>query len=244
MSHSPQDIIYGRWPVKEALESGPVQKIIIAKGSHGKGLDDIYNLARQKKVPFQQVERKKLDQLIKGNHQGILAYVSPVSVVSYASLLDEALGSSGNGPCLLYLDGIQDPQNVGSIIRTAVFMGVYGVVLPKWRAAPLTGSVVRSSAGAARLIAIAQVSNLTNALILARKKGLWIVGADRHGENVRKISIPRPFGLVLGSEGEGLHRLVKENCDYLVSIAGAESRRGIDSLNVSVACGVLLHYFS
>jgi len=235
------DIVFGRRPVMEALEAGSVSKLLFTRGAHGSIVKELQGLAREKKVPFHWVDRRKLDQMTKGNHQGVLAYVSAIEMQAYPSLLEDALSSSSQNASLIFLDGIQDPQNVGSILRTAVYMGVYGVVVPKWRAAPLTSAVVRASAGAARLIPVTQVSNMTTAMALARKKGLWLVGADMEGEDIRKAKIPRPFGLVMGSEGEGLHRLVRENCDYLVSIPGAATRQGVDSLNVSIACGILLH---
>jgi 23S rRNA (guanosine2251-2'-O)-methyltransferase len=145
---------------------------------------------------------------------------------------------------MLFLDGILDPQNLGSILRSAVFFGVPGVVIPKWRAASPTAAVVRASAGAARLIPIAQVSNLVTAMEQTKKKGFWLVGADMDGQDAKKVDLPRPFGLVLGSEGEGLHHLVRKNCDVVVKIAKVSGGPGVDSLNVGVAAGILIHQFS
>lgn len=238
------DFIYGRWPVKEALQSGPVSKVLVAQGVQGKPIDEILDLARAKKVPFLWVDRRKLDQMAGEHHQGVLAYVSPVKFANLDQLWDEIDTSPTAGPQILFLDGITDPQNLGSILRSAVFFGLKGVVIPKWRAATITGTVVRTSAGAARLIKIAQVTNLANAIETAKKKALWIVGADMDGEDVKKANIPRPFGLVMGSEGEGLHQLIRKKCDLVVSIKGAEGRPGIDSLNVGVATAVLLQQMS
>ncbi|MBV9080736.1 MAG: 23S rRNA (guanosine(2251)-2'-O)-methyltransferase RlmB, partial [Elusimicrobia bacterium] len=142
------------------------------------------------------------------------------------------------------LDGITDPHNLGSILRSAVFFGVAGVVIPKWRAASVTSTVLRSSAGAARLIPVSQVANLGTAMEVAKKEGFWIIGADMDGIDVRTADVPRPFALVLGSEGEGLHDLVKKKCDMVASIPRSPSGRGIESLNVGVAGGILLSALS
>ncbi len=242
------EFIYGRWPVREALESGPVSKLLLAKGIEGKPIDEILQLARQKKVPFLWVDRRKLDQLAGGSHQGVLAQVAAAPMADLDGVWEAALSAPTKGPAVLFLDGITDPQNLGAILRSAVFFGVAGVVLPKWRAASVTAAVVRSSAGAARMIPIAQVSNLPTAMEVAKKKGLWLVGADMSGADAKRADLPRPFALVLGSEGEGLHELVRKKCDVVVSIGGVrrgeQAKRGINSLNVAAACAVLLHQFS
>lgn len=242
--HESADIIYGRWPVREALSNNGVLKLFIAQGSKGHPIDEIIALAREKKVAFHWMDRQRLDQMAGGGrHQGVVAQAAPVAFADFDNLLDKAINQAAAGPALLFLDGILDPQNLGSILRTAVFFGVSGVVIPKWRSASLTGTVMRTSAGAARLIPVAQVSNLSNALEKARKKDLWLIGADMKGDAVGTKDVPRPFGLVLGSEGEGLHQLIRTKCDMLLSIPGAPRRQGIDSLNVGVACGILLQRF-
>lgn len=236
-------MVYGRWPVREALHSGGVSKLLLANGTNGEPVEEVVSLARQKKVPFLWVDRRKLDQLVGANHQGMVAYVSPLQTAPIETLWERAKNHKGQGPCLLFLDGIQDPQNLGSILRSAVFFGVPGVVIPKWRAAPLTGAAVRASAGAARLIPVAQVSNLPTAMEEARDRGIWLAGADMDGVDVKKADVPRPFALVMGSEGEGLHQLVRKKCDLIVRLGSSEVP-GVGSLNVGVACGAFLHHLS
>jgi len=236
-------MIYGRWPVKEALSAGPVTKLYLAKGIKGPVVDDIIDLARKKKVSFLWIDREKMAQWAHGNHQGVAAQISPVPMVDLKSVLFQANNSKRSGASILFLDGITDENNVGSIIRSAVFFGVIGVVLPKWRSATVTNTTVKTSAGGALHIPVCRVSNLAQALEETKKAGFWIVGADMKGENVKKVGIPRPFALVLGSEGAGLHHLVKNKCDYLVSLQGFEGRQGVDSLNVGASCSALLHQF-
>lgn len=238
-----EDIVYGRWPVREALESGAVAKILIAKGVNGEPIDAIIKLAKDKKVLVHWVDRRQLDQMAGDNHQGVVAYVAPFRPAEVDAVWKAIAGHQGGGPCALFLDGILDPQNLGSILRSAVFFGIPGVFIPKWRASPLTATVVRASAGAARRVLIAQVANLGTAMEVAREKGIWLVGADMDGKDAKTVDLPKPFGLVMGSEGEGLHQLIKKKCDLMVKIAG-RPHQGVASLNVSVACAVLLHQFS
>ncbi len=235
------DFVYGRWPVREALESGAVIKVFIAQGVKGEPVDQIVELARQKKVPFHWIERVKLERMVTGNHQGVVAQVTPFRFSEFDVLLKQALAAQVRGPSLLFLDGITDPQNLGSILRSAVFFGVPGVVIPKWRAASVTESVVRASAGAARHMSVAQVSNLAQSLEHAKEQGFWILGADMGGDDVKKMDPPRPFVLVLGSEGEGLHQLIQKKCDVVARIVKQHPGPGVDSLNVGAACAVLLH---
>lgn len=240
------DIIYGRWPVREALGAGQAGKIFLARGANGGPIDEILKLAKEKRVPFHWVERRELDRMAGSDavHQGVAAHVAPVTFADLHDVLESAKNSKTRGACALFLDGITDPHNVGSILRSAVFFGVAGVVIPKWRAAGLTGTVVRSSAGAARMIPVAQVANLATAMEAARKAGIWLVGADMDGVDAHQADIPRPFALVMGSEGEGLHALIKKKCELVVSLKGASQRAGIDSLNVGAAAAALLHSFS
>jgi len=240
------DVIYGRWPVREALAAGPVAKVFIARGTRGGAVDEIVELAKEKKVPYHFVERDQIARIAGGGvvHQGVVALAQAVGFISLEDVLTAAKNATGTGARLLFLDGITDPHNVGSLLRSAVFFGVAGVVIPKWRAASMTPTVIRSSAGAARLIPVAQVANLGAAIDQAKKEGFWIVGADMDGVDGQKADLPRPFALVMGSEGEGLHVLIKSKCDVVVSIRRAEQAKGIDSLNVGVAGGILLSYFA
>lgn len=244
MNNEPSEYIYGRWPVREALEAGPVSKIFIARGASGGPIDEIISLARKKNVSFHWTERRKLDQMVGDDHQGVVAQAAPIAYADFKTLLDEALAHTSRGARLVFLDGIQDPQNLGSVIRSAAFFGVSGVVISKWRAASLTAAVVRASAGAARVLPVAQVANLATALEAAKEKGFWLVGADMDGEDVKKADIGRPFALVLGAEGAGLHDLVRKKCDYVVRLQKGTDNPAIASLNVGVAGGILLHYLS
>ncbi len=240
------DVIYGRWPVREALAAGPIAKIFLARGVTGGPIDEIVALAKQKKVAYHFVERDQISRIAGGGvvHQGVVALASPVGFVTLETVLEVASKSTSTGARLLFLDSITDPHNLGSLLRSAAFFGVAGVVIPKWRAAGLTPSVVRASAGAARLIPVAQVSNLGSAIDQAKKEGFWMVGADMDGIDARKADLPRPLGLVMGSEGEGLHTLIKSKCDVVAAIPRAPGARGIDSLNVGVAGGILLALLS
>jgi len=237
------DVVYGRWPVREALKAGPVGKVFIARGAIGGPVDEIVSLAREKRVPFHFVERHQIDRMSGGGdvvHQGVVAMVQPMAFAELSAVFEAAKNSKSKGARLLFMDGITDPHNLGSLLRSAVYFGVAGAVIPKWRAATLTSTVVRASAGAARLIPVAQVANLVSAIESAKKEGFWIVGADMDGVNARTADLPRPFGLVMGSEGEGLHSLVKKKCDVVVGIRRPDAAIGIDSLNVGVAGGILL----
>jgi 23S rRNA (guanosine2251-2'-O)-methyltransferase len=238
------DVVYGRWPVREALEAGPVMKVFIAKGAEGGPVDEIVALTRKKNVPCHFVERRMLDQMVGDGHQGVVAQAAPVKYVDYKTLLTNVMAKPPHGAALLFLDGIQDPQNLGSLIRSAAFFGVRGVVIGKWRAASLTSAVVRASAGAARVVPVAQVSNVATAMEAAKEKGLWLVGADMDGEDAKKADIARPFALVMGAEGEGLHDLVRKKCDFVVRLNKGTTSSAIASLNVGVAGGILMHHFS
>jgi 23S rRNA (guanosine2251-2'-O)-methyltransferase len=217
----------------------------LANGSGGGPVDEIVDLAKKKKVVFHWTDRRKLEQLVGRDvvHQGVVAQVSPIQFASLDKVLQAGKDFKGPGPCALFLDGILDPHNLGSIIRTAVFFGVPGIVIPKWRAAGLTATVVRSSAGAARLVPIAQVANLGTAMEQARDEGIWLVGADMDGGDAKKADLPRPFALIMGGEGEGLHQLVRKKCDVIVRIE-KKGGPGVDSLNVGVAAGILIHQFA
>lgn len=241
------DVIYGRWPVREALNAGPVAKVFIARGASGGPVDEIVSLAREKRVPFHFVERHQIDRMVGGAdvvHQGVVAMAQPTRFAEFDAVLEVAKASPGKGARILFLDGVTDPHNLGSLLRSAVYFGVAGVVIPKWRAATLTSTVVRASAGAARLIPVAQVSNLVSAIERAKKEGFWIVGADMDGVDAAAADLPRPFALVMGSEGEGLHALAKKSCDVVVGIRRPIHARGIDSLNVGVAGGILLSLYA
>lgn len=241
MNSSSPVFIYGGWPVREGLAANLVSQVLIAHGASGEHINAVVKAARQQSIPVSWVSRQKLDGLANGNHQGIVAQTRALGYSDINHVWAQASHSDSKGPRLLFLDGILDPQNFGSILRSAAYFGVPGVIVPKRRAAPLTSSVLRASAGAAFQVPIAEVSNLGMALEVARKKGFWVVGADMSGEDIRIADIPRPLILVMGSEGEGLHQGIKKKCDVIVSIKKFAKSSTLDSLNVGVACGVLLH---
>lgn len=231
------DFVYGRRPVWEALEPGrglTVNKIWILKGATGGQIEDILQSARRQGIVFQWVDRRRLNEMVENaNHQGVVARVSSVR---YETL--EGILSSGSPSPLLLLDGIEDPHNLGAVLRNAVFFGAAAVIVPRWRSAGMSGAVLKSSAGAAHKIPLIQVTNLAQTLLVLKEKNYWVYGADTQGSSCKKTEFTSPFALVIGNEGRGLHRLVKERCDFLVSIPGSGH---MESLNASCAAGVLMY---
>jgi 23S rRNA (guanosine2251-2'-O)-methyltransferase len=231
------DFVFGRHPVLEMLkteEGGRVNKLWILKGIRGGPVDELVRLAKDKGIVFQWVDRDRLTQMVRAaNHQGVVARVSPFD---YGSLED--LLAKGAPSPLLLLDGITDPHNLGAILRNAAFFGAAAVAIPRWRSAGLSGTVMKASAGALAQIPLVQVSNLAQAILDLKEAGYWIYGADAKGEVVSGFSFASPFALVVGAEGQGLHRLVRERCDALLSIQGTGR---MPSLNASCASAVLLY---
>ncbi len=232
--------IYGRNPVLEALRHGDgVSKILIARGAHEtQPIQAILELARQADVAVEIVERHMLDMRTSGGvHQGVLAIAEPYI---YATI-DDVLRRAGEQPLLvLALDSVQDPQNLGTLLRTAEAVGVNGVLLPERRAAGVTPVVEKASAGAARLVPIVQVTNLVRALQDMKKAGAWVIGVENEpsAPTHDHADLKGPLVLVLGSEGRGLGRLVRETCDLLVRLP---MRGKVSSLNVAVAGSIVLY---
>ncbi|MGQ0645776.1 MAG: 23S rRNA (guanosine(2251)-2'-O)-methyltransferase RlmB [Elusimicrobiota bacterium] len=230
-----RDLIFGRHPVLEALKADEcrVNKLWLLRGGAGAPLEEALGLARRKNIVFQWVDRRRLDQMVRSsNHQGLVARAAALAYKS----LDEVL--AGGASSLLLLDGIEDPHNLGAILRNAAFFGVSAVVVPRWRSAGLSGVVLKAAAGAAEKVAVAQVANLAQAIVDLKEKNFWVYGADMAGEPCGAASFNNPWALVLGAEGSGLHRLVKERCDALVRVPGSGA---MESLNASCAAGVLLY---
>lgn len=231
--------ITGIHAVREALAARrPMQSVLIARGRHGERLDEIVRLARQNGVSVRFEDRPQVDRAAgTREHQGVVAVVAAEAVVSLEELL--AVSASRNAPGLLVLlDGVEDPQNLGAIIRTALAAGALGVVIPERRAAGLTDAAVRASAGAAAHLRIARVTNLSRAMEQIKEAGYWLVGLDERAEkHCTDIDLAGRVALVFGGEGKGLHQLVRERCDFLVSIPTTGPVR---SLNVSVAAGIAL----
>ena len=229
--------IEGRNAVAEALRSGkPIDRLFIQDHCQDGPVLTIKRLARTKDIPVKYVEKERLDQLSEtGRHQGVIAYAAAYEYAQVEDLL-EAAKQKGEPPFLILLDGIEDPHNLGAIIRTENLAGAHGVIIPKDRAAGLTATVARTSAGALNYTPVARVTNLAKTMKELKKQGLWFVCADMGGTPMYDLDLKGPIGLVIGNEGEGVGRLVKETCDLTASIP---MKGDIDSLNASVAAGVL-----
>ncbi len=235
-----EDILEGRNPVFEALKSGrQIDKILIAKNSNKGSITRIIALAKEKKILISEVERTKLDTIsITGAHQGIIAYAAAASYVSVKNILDYA-DEKGEAPFIIICDSLNDAHNLGSIIRTAHCCGAHGVIIPKHRSVGLSAAAAKAAAGAVEYTKIAKVTNLARCIEDLKKSGIWVCGTDADGENdIYTADLSGPIALVIGSEGEGMSRLVKESCDFLVRIP---MRGKINSLNASVAAGVVMY---
>ncbi len=233
-------IIEGRNPVIEILKSGrDVDKILVAKGNKEGSIHKIIAMAKEKKIPVQEVDRRKLDQMAESdNHQGVMAYVAAYEYGDLDTILN-ALEDKGENPFLVICDEINDPHNLGSILRTANATGVHAVIIPKRRSVGLTAVVAKTSAGALEYTPVCKVTNLVNTMKALKERGIWIVGADMDGENFHfEQDMLGKLAIVVGSEGKGVSRLVKENCDFLVRIPMSGE---VTSLNASVAASVLMY---
>ena len=234
-----EQTIEGRNAVIEAYRSGkPIDKIYIQDGCQDGPVMTIKREARKHDTLIKYVDRERLDQMSEtGRHQGVIAVAG---AYEYAQLEDilAAAEAKGEPPFLILLDNIEDPHNLGAIIRTANLAGAHGVVIPKNRAVGLTATVARTSAGALNYTPVARVTNLAKTIEDLKKKGIWFVCADRGGTRMYDLDLKGPIGLVIGSEGEGVGRLVREKCDMTAAIP---MKGDIDSLNASVAAGVLAY---
>lgn len=234
-----ENIIEGRNAVLEAFRSGrSIDKLFVAEGNEDGQIRSILREAKKKGCKVQFVSRERLDQMSETKkHQGVLAYAASYE---YASIEDMfALAEErGEAPFLLLLDKIEDPHNLGAIIRTANLAGAHGVVILKDGAAGLTATAVKASAGAVHYTPVAKVTNLTKTIQQLKERGMWFVCADMSGETMYNLNLTGPIGLVIGNEGSGVSRLVKENCDMTARIP---MKGDIDSLNASVAAGVLTY---
>ena len=237
-------LIFGRNAVKEAVKAGrSIDKILVQAEPDG-SLKEIVAMARDARVIVHEVNRRKLDEVClpfghggkTANHQGIVAYTAGVEYCEISHILALA-DQRGEKPFVVVLDGVEDPHNLGSIIRSADCAGAHGVILGKHRSAPVTAAAVKASAGASEHMLIARVVNISAALEELKAAGLWIAGADMAGESMYRQDMTGAFALVIGNEGEGLSRLVRERCDYLISIP---MDGHVDSLNAGVAAGILL----
>ena len=233
-----ENMIQGKNPVLEALKSGrTIEKLLIAKGSTEGSVREIIKRARDLKIVIQEVDRQRLDEISQsGAHQGVIAYVTPYEYVDVDEILARA-NDKGEAPFIIILDEITDPHNLGAVIRTAECCGAHGVIIPKRRSVGLTPAAIKASAGAVEYVPVAKVTNLAALLDEMKDKGIWIAGADVTGRDYTQQDFSGPIALVIGSEGKGIARLVKDKCDFLVRIP---LRGRIESLNASVAAGILM----
>ncbi|MCY3714449.1 MAG: 23S rRNA (guanosine(2251)-2'-O)-methyltransferase RlmB [Gemmatimonadetes bacterium] len=233
------EVIYGRNPVRAALQAGrSLNRIYIADGVARQDVADILDLARKRGVVFQFTERRRLDRLTDGRHQGVVATVAGHQYAEMADILASA-GRSESPPFLVLLDGIQDPHNLGAIIRTADAVRADGVVIPRRNAAGLTAAAVKASAGASVHVPVARVANMNHAMQALREAGVWLVGLAADGPSLfSKMDYTVPVALVIGGEGKGLRPLVRRNCDEVVRLPVAGH---VDSLNASVAAALVLY---
>jgi len=241
----PSRFVAGRNPARERLESGAerIEKVLLQKGAAG-ALNQIEHLARSERIPVQFVPRTKLDQLVPGvNHQGVVLAVAPIQYLDADEMLSRIAPSLDDvrqsKPVVVVLDHIQDPHNLGAIIRSCAATGVKGVIIPERGAAPVTAASVKTSAGTLSQVMVARTGNIPRLIEQLKERGYWIAGADGSGDaTLAEMDWDRPLALVIGSEEKGMSRVVSEACDYRVSIP---MESGVESLNASVAAALLLY---
>jgi 23S rRNA (guanosine2251-2'-O)-methyltransferase len=234
------DRITGIHAVREALEAGRAfDRIVIAKGRQDTRAEEIVQLARTKGIAVRFEDRSQIDRLANSkDHQGVVALVAATAVATLENILERANSSKGKIGLIVLLDGVEDPHNLGAIVRTALAAGAHGVVIPERRAAGLTDTVARASAGALAHLPVARVTNLARTMEELKEAGYWLVGLDESAEkNYTEVDYTSPTGIVLGGEGKGLHELTRKRCDFVVSLPTVGP---VKSLNVSVAAGVVL----
>lgn len=233
-----ENIIIGRNPVTEALKSGrEMEKLLIAKDAEG-SIKKIIGMAKDKKLPYQFLEKSALDRIADGRaHQGVIAYVSNFEYCDVEDILEKARGK-GEDPFVIILDGIEDPHNLGAIMRTADGAGAHGIVIPKRRAAGITDVVAKASAGAVEYVPVAKVSNIAQTVDKLKELGVWIGACDMEGTEYDMANLKGSLALVIGAEGQGISRLIKEKCDFSISIPMSGQ---IQSLNASNAAAILMY---
>ena len=235
----PQEMVYGRNAVRELLQSGKeLNKVLLQSEGTTRRNHEVVPLLRERGIPYQFVDRTTLDRLSGGaNHQGIMAYVAAREYATVEQILALAEAQQED-PLILMLDEVEDPHNLGAIIRTVHAVGAHGVIIPKRRSVALTGTVAKTSAGAVEHVLVARVANLVQTLKELQAAGCWVTGAEADGKDVYACDLTGPRVLVIGGEGRGLSRLVRESCDEIVSLP---MRGKVNSLNASVATSVLLY---
>jgi 23S rRNA (guanosine2251-2'-O)-methyltransferase len=233
-----ENIIYGRNSVLELLKAGKrtVNKVMLSQTARGSAVTEIINLAKQKGIAVHTVPPEKLDRFSQKS-QGIAVEVSPTEYIELGDLIKQSTASP-KAALLVILDGIEDPHNLGAIIRNCVAFGADGVIIPKWRAASINETVSKASAGAVEHISISKVANINQAIDLLKENNFWILGAENGEQSLEDVDLPFPLAVIIGSEGFGLHSLTKKHCDFLISIP---QKNTIPSLNASCACAVFLY---
>ncbi|TMU83299.1 23S rRNA (guanosine(2251)-2'-O)-methyltransferase RlmB [Bacillus sp. BHET2] len=234
-----KDFIGGRNPVIEALKSGrDINKIWIAEGSQKGSIQQIVGLAKETNVMIQYVPKKKIEQMVAENHQGVVASVAAYQYAEIDDLFKRA-EQNGEDPFILILDELEDPHNLGSIMRTADAAGAHGIIIPKRRAVGLTSTVAKASTGAIEHIPVARVTNLSRAVDELKERGVWVAGTDAKGkQDFRQLDGTLPIGLIIGSEGKGMSRILRDKCDFLVQLPMIGH---VTSLNASVAASILMY---
>jgi 23S rRNA (guanosine2251-2'-O)-methyltransferase len=234
------DRLTGINAVREALQAGSaIDRIVIARGRQDTRTEEIVQLARGRGIPVRFEDRSQIDRLANSkDHQGVVAIVAARSASSLDDVLQRANAAGGSHGLIVLLDGVEDPHNLGAIVRTALAAGAHGVVIPERRAVGLTDTVARASAGALAHLPIARVTNLARAMEELKEAGFWLVGLDETAEkSYTQVDYTSSMGIVLGGEGQGLHELTRKRCDFVVSLP---TTGPVKSLNVSVAAGVVL----
>ena len=232
-----ENLLAGRNPIREALKMGrDIEKLLVQRGELSGSAREIVQMARDARIPVQEVEKSRLDE-ITAHHQGMLAFASAYKYSTVEEMLKTA-EERGEDPFLILLDGITDPHNLGAIIRSAECCGAHGVIVPERRSVGLTPAAVKSSAGAVEHMKVARVTNLNRTIEDLKKRGVWAYAVTMDGEDYERVNFKGGVALVIGAEGEGISRLTLENCDQRVSLPMAGH---IDSLNASVAAGVVMY---
>ena len=234
-----EDLIVGKNPVIEALKSGrSVNKVMISEGINQKVQRQIEQASKQAGTIVQRVPKSKLDQLAEDNHQGVVAYVAAYQYASLDDLFDKA-NKRNEAPFFIILDGLEDPHNLGSIMRTADATGAHGIIIPKRRSVGLTATVAKTSAGAIEYVSVVRVTNIADTIEELKAQNIWIVGTEAESkEDYRSLDGDTSIALVIGSEGKGMSRLVREKCDWTVRLP---MQGKVSSLNASVASSLLLY---
>jgi len=233
------ELLIGRNPISEAFSSGrAIIKVMVAKGLTGGPAVEIIAKAKKAGVPVQEVDRKKLDYMTSGaSHQGVVALCAMKEYASVEDILALA-AERGEAPFIILLDEIEDPHNLGAIVRSAECAGAHGVIVKKRRSAGLTYTAYKASAGALEYVPVARVNNLADTIDILKEQGVWVYGADMNGKDYLKVDFSGGTAIVIGNEGKGISRLVREKCDVIVSLP---LKGRINSLNASVAAGILMY---